>query len=117
MRLPALRQDPNAKKHALQFPSFLLKVGEEHLPVTVNKRIPLPSSVHNVQKIRNLCHCVFQGTEPNHTNYEWIMSRAILAMKNVEQINIIVGAMVSGTYRTYLSAATMENKDEIGRDI
>jgi len=114
MRLNALRQDPNADAQALQFPSYLLQVGEGRVPDTEAERVLLPSSIHSFDSIRSLCYRVFEGIQENYTNDEWLTGRAVLTTKNVnlDPINTIVGAMLPGNYRTYLSADKVENEDQ-----
>ena len=45
MRLMALMNDENADENALQFPTYLLKVGEDKFSDAVDSRIKLPTSV------------------------------------------------------------------------
>lgn len=63
MRLITLREDPNADK-ALNYPGFLLKVGEGLVPGTKDgdDRSMLPLSVRKVQEFKHLIPETFYGT-------------------------------------------------------
>ncbi|CDF40386.1 ATP dependant DNA helicase [Chondrus crispus] len=57
--------------------------------------------------------CVFQGTRDNHADPAWLTKRVILTTKNrpLEEVNEVIGNMIPGSYRTYLSADKVENED------
>ncbi|CDF36818.1 partial DNA helicase [Chondrus crispus] len=95
MRLAALRADPAVDVEALNFPEFLL------------------SSVAFEHTIRNLCLKVFQGIRDNHTDPAWLTKRVILTTKNrpLEEVNEVIGNMIPGPCRTYLSADKVESED------
>ena len=114
MRLAELRADPNADPEALEFPEFLLKVGEgRDLSADALGRIDLPSSVHKSDNIRELCHRVFEGLGLHYADTEWISQRAVITTKNfhLEEINTIVGAMIPGELRLYKSHDYVEAED------
>ena len=114
MRLTALRNDPNADQAALQFPSYLLQVGEGRVPDIQGQRILLPDSIHTLSTIRSLVHRVFANMAENYKDEDWLMGRAILTTKNVflEEINTLAGALIPGTVRQYKSADQVENENE-----
>ena len=114
MRLAALRADLAADVEALNFPEFLLSVGEgrsqgEQRP----EWISLPQSVAFEHSICNLCLKVFQGIRDNQADPAWLTKRVILTTKNrpLEQVNEVVGNKIPRPYRTYLSADKVENED------
>ncbi|CDF38585.1 ATP dependant DNA helicase [Chondrus crispus] len=114
MRLAALRADPAADVEALNFPEFLLSVGEGRLQGEQRPEwISLPQSVAFEHTIRNLCLKVFQGIRDNHADPAWLTKRVILTTKNrpLEEVNEVIGNMIPGSYRTYLSADKVENED------
>ncbi|CDF33193.1 ATP dependant DNA helicase [Chondrus crispus] len=114
MRLAALRADPAADVEALNFPEFLLSVGEGRLQGEQRPEwISLPQSVAFEHTIRNLCLKVFQGIRDNHADPAWLTKRVILTTKNrpLEEVNEVIGNMILGSYRTYLSADKVENED------
>ncbi|CDF41007.1 ATP dpendant DNA helicase [Chondrus crispus] len=76
MRLAALRADPAADVEALNFPEFLLSVGEGRLQGEQRPEwISLPQSVAFEHTIRNLCLKVFQGIRDNHADPAWLTKR------------------------------------------
>ncbi|CDF32173.1 unnamed protein product [Chondrus crispus] len=114
MRLAALRADPAADVEALNFPEFLLSVGEGRLQGEQRPEwISLPQSVAFEHTIRSLCLNVFQGIRDNHADPAWLTKRVILTTKNrpLEEVNEVIGNMIPGSYRTYLSADKVENED------
>ncbi|CDF36122.1 unnamed protein product [Chondrus crispus] len=114
MRLAALRADPAADVEALNFPEFLLSVGEGRLQGEQRPEwISLPQSVAFEHTIRSLCLKVFQGIGDNHADPAWLTKRVILTTKNrpLEEVNEVIGNMIPGSYRTYLSADKVENED------
>ncbi|CDF38639.1 unnamed protein product [Chondrus crispus] len=114
MRLAALRADRAADVEALNFPEFLLSVGEGRLQGEQRPEwISLPQSVAFEHTIRNLCLKVFQGIRDNHADPAWLTKRVILTPKNrpLEEVNEVIGNMIPGSYRTYLSADKVENED------
>ncbi|CDF40018.1 unnamed protein product [Chondrus crispus] len=114
MRLTALQGDPAADVEALNFPQFLLSVGEGRLQCDQRPEwISLPQSVAFEHTIRNLCLKVFHGIRDNHADPTWLTKRVILTTKNrpLEQVNEVIGNMMPGPYRTYLSADKVESED------
>ncbi|CDF40970.1 ATP dependant DNA helicase PIF1 [Chondrus crispus] len=75
--------------------------------------ISLPQSVAFEHTIRNLCLKVFQGIRDNHADPAWLTKRVILTTKNrpLEEVNEVIGNMILGSYRTYLSADKVDNED------
>lgn len=105
MRLSALRADPSADSEALQFPEFLLSVGEGRVQGSVQRdMISLPGFVSFQLTIRNLCLEVFEGVQKNYNVPSWLTTRVILTTKNsnLVLINEVVGNMIPGAYKTYL---------------
>ncbi|CDF77379.1 unnamed protein product [Chondrus crispus] len=114
MRLAALRADPAADVEALNFPEFLLSVGEGRLNGEQRPEwISLPQSVAFEHTIRNLCLKVFQGIRDNHAHPACLTKRDILTTKNrpLEEVKEVIGNMIPGPCRTYLSADEVENED------
>ncbi|CDF36188.1 ATP dependant DNA helicase PIF1 [Chondrus crispus] len=114
MRLTALQGDTAADVEALNFPQFLLSVGEGRLQCDQRPEwISLPQSVAFEHTIRNLCLKVFHGIRDNHADPTWLTKRVILTTKNrpLEQVNEVIGNMMPGPYRTYLSADKVESED------
>ncbi|CDF36294.1 unnamed protein product [Chondrus crispus] len=108
------RADPAADVEALNFPEFLLSVGEGRLQGEQRPEwISLPQSVEFEHTIRNLCLKVFQGIRDNHADPAWLTKRVILTTKNrpLQEVNEVIGNMIPGSYRTYLSAEKVENED------
>ncbi|CDF33589.1 Putativ ATP dependant DNA helicase [Chondrus crispus] len=108
------RADPAADVEALNFPEFLLSVGEGRLQGEQRPEwISLPQSVAFEHTIRNLCLKVFQGIRDIHADPAWLTKRVILTTKNrpLEEVNEVIGNMIPGSYRTYLSADKVENED------
>ncbi|CDF39089.1 ATP dependant DNA helicase [Chondrus crispus] len=56
---------------------------------------------------------VFQGIRDNHADPAWLTKRVILTTKNkpLEEVNEVIGNVISGPYRTYLSANKVENEN------
>ncbi|CDF38382.1 ATP dependant DNA Helicase PIF1 [Chondrus crispus] len=112
--LPDLRADPAADVDALNFPEFLLSVGEGRLQGEQRPEwISLPQSVAFEHTIRNLCFRVFEGIRDNYADPAWLTKRVILTTKNrpLEQVNEVIDNMISGPYRTYLCADKVENEN------
>ncbi len=76
--------DPNATERALQFPNYLLHLGEGRLESAEDGMVELPESVPKVLDIDTLCSKVFDGLESNYSNVSWLTSRAILSTKKLE---------------------------------
>ncbi len=66
MRLLSLRNDPHTSETAVQFPSYLLRLGEGRLTESEGNMVELPESVHKVLDVDALCNSVFEGLESNH---------------------------------------------------
>lgn len=116
MRLQALRNDPSADQEALQFPSFLLQVGEGRVRSQSSKDpdlIDLPPSVTFETSLISLCRSIYCDISQKYSDIAWLTSRVILTTKNnhLASINNYVGNMIPGRYRTYLSADKVENQD------
>ncbi|CDF37706.1 ATP dependant DNA helicase PIF1 [Chondrus crispus] len=108
------RGDPAADVEALNFPQFLLSVGEGRLQCDQRPEwISIPQSVAFEHTIRNLCLKVFHGIRDNHVDPTWLTNRVILTTKNrpLEQVNEVIRNMMQGPYRTYLSADKVESED------
>ncbi len=81
MRLSSLRNDPHASDTALQFPIYLLRLGEGPLEESEGNMVELPESEQNVLDVDALCNSVFESLESNHSDASWLISRAILSTK------------------------------------
>ncbi|CDF37017.1 ATP dependant DNA helicase [Chondrus crispus] len=76
MRLAALRADPAEDVEALNFPEFLLSVGEGRINGQQRPEgISLQQSVAFEHTIRNSCLKVFQGIRDNHADPAWLTKR------------------------------------------
>lgn len=82
MRLSALIKDRTTSRDALDFPSFLLKVGEGNVPDTEDSRIKLPESVKQEGDIKELFHIIFEDIGNKYNDVEWLKRRAILTTRN-----------------------------------
>ncbi|CDF33944.1 ATP dependant DNA helicase PIF1 [Chondrus crispus] len=114
MRLAALQADPAADVEALNFPQFLLSVGEGRLQCEQRPEwISLPQPVAFEHAIRNLCLKVSHGIRDNHADPTWLTNRVILTTNNrpLEQVNEVISNMIPGPYRTYLSPDKVESED------
>lgn len=83
MRLEALRNDPNATTDALEYPEFLLKVGEGRVEGSDGEYIPLPSFIRRKSTLSELIDIVFGGISEHFTDVEWLSSRVIMTLKNL----------------------------------
>ena len=68
MRLRALLQDPNASPESLQYPNFLLQVGEGRYPREEDGRIKLPDYLHVYDSLKALCDAMFPPITTNYRN-------------------------------------------------
>ncbi len=102
MRLSSLRNEPSATETALQFPDYLLRLGEGRLETAEDGMVELPESVQKVLYIDTLCSTVFDGLESNYSDLSWLTPRAILSTKNSRliEINSKVGSRFPGSYKT-----------------
>lgn len=54
MRLKTLRKDPHASTSALEFPEYLLRLGEGRLPTSQGDLVELPEAVSKVCTVEQL---------------------------------------------------------------
>lgn len=106
MRLKKLKEDPDADEAALQYPEYLLRVGEGRLEQGEEGNVDLPKSVNIIESRDELIKEVFGGLEKGYANGTWLTSRVILATTNanLRSLNDAVGDRFPGKYRTYRSA-------------
>ncbi len=76
VRHSSLRNDPSATERALQFPNYLLRLGEGRLESAEDGMVELPESVKKVLDVDTLCSTVFDGVESNNSDVSWLTSRA-----------------------------------------
>ncbi len=105
MRLSSLRNDPNAAETALQFPNYLLRLGEGRLESAEDGMVELPESVQKVLDIDTLCSTVYDGLESNYSDVSWLTSRAsVHENPRLIEINAKFVSRSPGSYKTFLSA-------------
>ncbi len=78
--------------------------------------LELPESLQKLLDIDTLCSTVFDGLESNYSDVRWLTSRAILSTKysRLIDINTKVGSRFPGSYKTFLSADSVEDEDQNG---
>ncbi len=113
MRLEQLGRDPHADPTTLEYPDFLLRLGEGRLEETGDNDVLLPSYVNTSETLSELCSSVFESIEEHWNDTDWLTSRAVLVTKNVKlgDINEMVGSRIPGEIKTYRSADSVENND------
>ena len=106
MRLQAIQNDKEGDKEALEYPDFLLKVGEEKLEGTTDYLIPLPTAVNIVDSVTDLVQSVFQNLEKRYDYVGWLTSQAILTTtsSHLQCINDQVAELFRGAFPDYRSA-------------
>lgn len=115
MRLQALHNDPPAIADALEFPSYLLNVGEVKCQSNDKQSVPLSRSVTILHCVGDMILRVFPDIHRNYRNVSWIAQRTILTTQN-ERLQIlmpIIGSRLEGDIETYESADSVEEA-EIG---
>ena len=68
MRLEALRQDPQASREALEFPNFLLKVGDGKVEMDAHGNIQLPPYIRKICETANLCEHIYAEIEQKYND-------------------------------------------------
>ncbi len=113
MRLQQLRNDPNADPSALQFPEFLLSLGERRLVQNDMNDVQVSSYINTSGTLSELCSSLFQDIEQHWSDIDWLASRAVLVTKNVklEEVNEMVGSRIPGELKTFKSADSVQNRD------
>ncbi len=106
MRLQYLMEDPKVDPHALNYPPYLLRVGEGKLKHDKRAEIDLTQSINVVKSCSDLVNDIFENICSNYSKRNWLTSRAILVPTNnlLHDINNQVSQMFPGVLRTYLSA-------------
>ncbi len=106
MRLQYLIVDPKVDPHALNYPPYLLRVGEGKLKHDERAEIDLTPSINVVKSCSDLVNVIFENISSNYYKRNWLTSRAILVPTNnlLHDINNQVSQMFPGVLRTYLSA-------------
>ena len=106
MRLQALKEDPNADHEALQYPDYLLRIGEGRQRKDEKSYIDLPKSITVVQSSGELIDSIFPNLAVKYNDTEWLISRAILATTNskLKNLNDEVIERFPGKHRSFLSA-------------
>ena len=66
MRLRGIQNDKKADKEVLEYPKFLLKVGEGKLEGATDSLILLPTAVNIVDSVTDLVQSVFQNIEKKY---------------------------------------------------
>lgn len=83
MALQSLLESFAASEEAVQFPKFLLEVGEGMVSPDEGNYIKVPQYICNVSSRKYLCFNIFEIIKENHTNQNWLECRAINKAKNV----------------------------------
>ncbi len=79
MRLKALKDDPRVKLTALEYPEFLLRVGEGRIEQDEDSNIDLPNSITVTQSSVDLIDSIFPNLFAKYSDTEWLTSKAIIA--------------------------------------
>ena len=82
MRLREIQNEKKADKEVLEYPEFLLKVGEGKLEAATDSLIPLPPAVNIVDSLTYLVQSVFQNIEKKYYDVGKLTFRAILTPIN-----------------------------------
>lgn len=101
MRLEALRNDPDASQDALDYPGYLLEVGEARVEDTINQYdIEVPTAVNRVTTLQDLIEFTYSGIQDNFRDQDWLSSRIILTMRNsrLADLNDGIGRRIAGDY-------------------
>jgi len=114
MRLQALRDDPSADPASLEYPNFLLRVGEGRYEADADLRIELPEYIEVLPNEWDLCDKVFPNIAENYVNQDWLTGRAVLTVKNrgLQAINKLVGDKIPESYREFTSADKVSDEQE-----
>ena len=109
-----LMNDENADENALQFPTYLLKVGEDNFSDAVDSRIKLPVYVKIDSQRSKVYEEVFKDIHLHYTDEEWLNSRCILTTKNsnLRIIKHLVGSMIPAEAKHFLSSDKVESDEE-----
>ena len=85
----------------MEYPDFLLKMGEGKLEGTTDHLISLPTAVI-VDSVTDLVQSVFQNLEKRYEDVEWLTSQTILTTTNsrLQCINDQVAELFPGTFST-----------------
>ncbi len=106
MRLQSLTKDPYADKDALNYPDYLLEVGERKLKHDNGSETDLTPSINVLKSSHELVHSIFADISNKYTDKDWLTSRAILVRTNIRlrDVNDQVSQFFPGVFRTYMSA-------------
>ena len=80
--LKELAEDPNLDLSTLQYPEYLLRVGEGRLEHGENITVEISPSVNAVGSASELIDTVFRELQVKYSDTKWLTSRAILSTKN-----------------------------------
>jgi len=118
MRLSALREDPNAAQVVLDYPDYLLRVGEGRegelqCRFESSYQVTLSTAIETTQVVLETIRKVYPNIRENYKDGEWLTSRGILTIKNrfLQTLNELVGRNIPGQYKVYKSADTVENEE------
>ena len=92
------------------YADFLLQIGEGRLAKDEEGRVDLPDYLNVTGDPQDLIQNVFEGIVEMYRYEKWLMSRAILATtnRNIDFWNDVVGNMIPGLFREYLSADSVQ---------
>lgn len=101
---------------ALVFSNQLLAIGDGKIPHDVSDGlITFPQNFcHFTMTKEELISNVFPNIIQNHTNYDWLSARAILAAKNkdVDDLNFAIQNAIPGQLSKYKSVDCVTNSEE-----
>lgn len=117
IRLRSVLQYSATSEGAVQFPQFLLQVGEGRVSADASRYIKVLEYIHTACSCEDLYDYICEYLDKNHSYKECVKSRAIITTKNLplQHINQIIGTKFLDGAITYPSADTVES-DENGED-
>ncbi len=102
----------------LEYPEFLLKVGEGKVERTTDSLIERPTAVYMVDFATELVQSVFQNLDEQYDDVQWLTSRAILTPTNsrLQSTNNQVVEWFPGTFSHYKSAESVVCDSLVAQD-
>lgn len=78
-----------ASKKVVQFPNFLLQVGEVKMSDNASNCIGVPDHIHKICSREDLCDDIYEEIEEKHSNEDWLKSKAAITTWNISLQSII----------------------------
>lgn len=97
--LQSLREDPHAVQDALEFPDYILQLGEEKLQSEEKQPAQRPTSIKILRDSNEMTKNIFPNLQSIFRDEEWIAQRALLTTKNerIQDLNGDIGVMIPGS--------------------